>query len=86
MVVAVLPPAEPEDAAFGGGRCPLPELVPVVLAAPPPVSPLSHIPKTAATRMAVSSCQVLQERRSLILSSPGWGTPSADDDPANALS
>jgi hypothetical protein len=38
-----------------------------------PVSPLSHIPKTAATTIAASNCHVLHERRSLILSSPFSG-------------
>jgi hypothetical protein len=31
------------------------------------------MPTTAATRMAVRSCHVLHDRRSLILSSPRWG-------------
>jgi len=78
VVVAVLPAADPEDAALGGGSFPLPKLVPVVLEAPPPLSPLIHIPKIAAIRTAVRSCQVFQDRRSLILSSPGSGLPSDD--------
>jgi len=76
--VVVVPPAadEPEAAALGGGSLPLPELD--ALDAPPPVSPLIHIPKMAATRIAVRSCQVLQVRRSLILSSPRSGAWSDD--------
>ena len=53
---------------------PLPSLAAVD--PPPPVSPLIHIPKTTATSAAVKSCQVFQERRSLILSSPGLGSTS----------
>jgi len=82
VVVVAVPPAapEPEDEALGGGSFPLPVLVPVVLAAPPPVFPLIHIPKMAAIRTADRSCQVFQDRRSLILSSPGSGLPSPDAD------
>jgi len=68
-VVVVLLPLEPE-AVFAGGN--VPDVVPVAVAVPPPpVSPLIHIPNTAATRTAVKSCQVFQLRRSLILNSPG---------------
>ncbi len=49
VVVAVLPAAdEPDDDEFSGGR--VPEVVLLVLGAPPPVSPLIHIPKTAASK------------------------------------
>jgi hypothetical protein len=76
VVVAVLPPAlEPDEAALGGGSVPLVVLAPFVLDAPP-VSPLIHIPKTAAAKTAVKSCQVFQDRRSLMLSSPGTGVSS----------
>jgi len=72
VVVVVEPPAvdELEGVALGGSLL-LPALD--ALDAPPPVSPLIHIPKMVATRMAVRSCQVLQVRRSLILSSPRSG-------------
>ena len=74
VVVAVLPPVEEFGvAALGGGSAPFPELVPLALGLPPPVSPLIHIPKMAAIRTAVRSCQVFQVRRSLNLSSPGLG-------------
>jgi hypothetical protein len=73
VVVAVLPPVgEPDEAAAGGGRFPLPEFVPPA-GDPPPVSPLIAMPTMVAIRMAARSCQVFQDRRSLILSSPGWG-------------
>jgi hypothetical protein len=87
VVVVAAPPwaCEPEDDALGGGRWPLPELVAVALDGPPPVSPLIHIPKMAATTMAVRSCQVFQDRRSLILSSPGWGRSSDGGDGASAV-
>ena len=76
VVVAVLPPAvAPVVAALGGGSVPVVVLAPFVPDAPP-VSPLIHIPKTAATRTAIRSCQVFQDRRSLILSSPGMGALS----------
>jgi len=81
VVVPALPPAgDPADDALGGGSVWLPELAPLVLVldAPPPVSPLIHIPNMTATRTAVRSCQVFQDRRSLILSSPGSGGPSDD--------
>jgi hypothetical protein len=70
--VVVGAPPESGVEALGGGS------VPVVLVAsaaldvpPPPVSPLIAIPTMAATIMAVRSCHVLHDRRSLILSSPG---------------
>lgn len=73
VVVAVPPPAGAlEGVALGGGSLELPELVPFPVD-PPPVSPLIHIPAMAAIRTAVKSCQVFQDRRSLILSSPGLG-------------
>jgi hypothetical protein len=46
-----------------------------------PVSPLIHIPKTAATTIAVSNCQDFHERRSLILSSPFSGASPLDGGP-----
>jgi hypothetical protein len=66
-VVAVAPsggnlyPADPEPEAAA-----LPEEEPAKL--------LNHIPRPAANTTASSSCQVFQDRRSLILSSPcsGW--------------
>ncbi len=58
----------------------------LVLGAPPPVSPLIHMPKMVATRMATKSCQVLQDRRSLILNSPGLGGSSDDAKGASTLS
>jgi hypothetical protein len=68
-VVVVLLPLAPEAVLAGGN---VPDVVPVAVAVPlPPVSPLIHIPRTAATRTAVKSCQVFQLRRSLILNSPG---------------
>jgi hypothetical protein len=73
-VVVVLPPLEPEG-VFAGGN--VPDVVPVAVAVPPPVSPLIHIPRIAATMTAVRSCQVFQDRRSLILYSPGAGVWSA---------
>jgi hypothetical protein len=86
VVVAELPPAAvvvvavPPEAGGGvlsAGSLPL--VVPAPLALdPPPVSPLIHIPKMVATRMAVKSCHVCQDRRSLILSSPGSGETSGD--------
>jgi hypothetical protein len=70
-VVVVEAPPESGVVALGGGS------VPVVLVAsaaldvpPPPVSPLIAMPTIAATIMAVRSCHVLHDRRSLILSSP----------------
>jgi hypothetical protein len=71
VVVAVLPAAGPAAEA-GGGK--VPEVVPPVLDVPlppPPVSPLIHMPRTTASRIAIRSCQVFHERRSLILRSPG---------------
>jgi hypothetical protein len=88
VVVVAVPPwaSEPEDDALGGGRGWFPELAPVALGAPPPVSPLIHIPKMTATRMAARSCQVFQDRRSLILSCPGWGVSSDDANGASEVS
>lgn len=87
VVVAVLPGAgEPEDAALGGGSLPLSPLAAPFALDPPPVSPLIHMPTMVATRMAAKSCQVLQDRRSLSLSSPGWGVSSDDADGASPLS
>jgi hypothetical protein len=69
--VVVVAPPESGVLALGGGS------VPVVLEAsaaldvpPPPVSPLIAIPTMAATIMAVRSCHVRHDRRSLMLSSP----------------
>jgi hypothetical protein len=86
VVVVAVPPwaSEPEDDALGGGRGWFPELAPVALGAPP-VSPLIHIPKMTATRMAARSCQVFQDRRSLILSCPGWGVSSDDANGASTV-
>ena len=73
-VVVVVPPppavVSPE-LCVGGGRVPF--VVPPVAEAPPPppVSPLIHMPMMAATTATDKSCQVFQERRCLILSSPG---------------
>jgi hypothetical protein len=75
VVVAVL--SEEGAGALAGGSLPLSVLAPFALD-PPPVSPLIHIPKTTATRTAVRSCQVFQDRRSLSLSSPGRGTSLED--------
>lgn len=76
VVVTELPTAgSGADAALGGGSFSFPEVDPLALEVPP-VSPLIHIPKMTATRTAVKSCHVFQDRRSLILSSPGWGKSS----------
>ena len=77
VVVAVLPPAEPEVDPFSGGNVSCPEPV-LALEAPPPVSPLIHIPAMTAINTAVKSCQVFQLRRCFILRSPGWGCSSSD--------
>ena len=84
VVVAVLPAAgAPEGVELSGGSLPLSVLAPFELD-PPPVSPLIHIPKMAAIRTATKSCQVCQDRRSLILSSPGCGWSSDDASGASA--
>jgi hypothetical protein len=74
VVVVVAPPpavVSPADAVGGGS---VPFVVPVALEVPvPPVSPLIHMPITTATRTADKSCHVFQDRRCLILSSPGCG-------------
>jgi hypothetical protein len=65
-VVAVVP--------LGGGSLPSAlEPPPLASVADPPVLPLIHMPSTAATSTADSSCQVFQVRRSLIFSSPFSG-------------
>jgi hypothetical protein len=71
-VVVVLPADEPAVPELSAGSLPLPPLD-ALDAPPPPVSPFTHIPKTAAITATVSSCHVLQDRRSLILRSPGPG-------------
>lgn len=79
-VVVVLPPVEePADASLGGGSFPLVDPpAPLALEAPPPVSPLIHMPRTSAIRRPVRSCQFFQVRCCLSLSSPGCGIPSSD--------
>jgi hypothetical protein len=78
---AVVAVAEPPAAVVavepaGGGT--LYPLLPLLLADPDdePVLPLNHMPTTAATMTATTSCQVFQDRRSLNLRSPFWGTTS----------
>jgi hypothetical protein len=74
--VVVVAPAPDEGGGVSlGGNLPLPSVD--ALEEPPPVSPFIHMPKIAATRLAVSSCQVRQVRFSLILSWPGSGDSSA---------
>jgi hypothetical protein len=87
VVVADLPPgavvvvAEPPEADAAGvpapsaGRWP-PSGFELAALDPPPVSPLIHMPTMAATSATLKSCHVRQDLRSLILSSPAWGTPS----------
>jgi len=85
-VVVVVPPAGTVDVvddadpatavvdgeAAGGSLYPC-ELEELATPEGDPALPLIHIPTTSARAMATSSCHVLQARRSLIWSSPGWG-------------
>jgi hypothetical protein len=80
VVVADVPPAAvvvvaPEPDAAGvpapsAGRWPPSGFELAALEPPPPVSPLIHMPRMAASRATLKSCHVFQDLRSLILSSP----------------
>jgi hypothetical protein len=79
VVVTALPPVPVPAGIEFAGSFPCPEPAVFALDAPPPVSPLIHIPAMTAIRTAVRSCQVFQLLRSFIFRSPGLGT-SPDDD------
>ena len=78
VVVAELPPAAvvvPPEADAAGAPAPSAGSLPpsgfeLVALEPPPVSPLIHMPRMAATSATLKSCHVFQVLLSLILSSP----------------
>ncbi len=61
----------------------LPPPVPELAEVADPVVPLNHIPTTAATITATTSCQVFQDRPPLRWSEPGSGRVSSNGSPAD---